>query len=451
MNMKLVPILLCAIFCTRRDPFPEIDMTKLYNITVSIPSTTAGAAPTIRNITEKIPGLFVCFDNDEESIVIKVNTTPDNTLAQDLSIIIAPADNVKPNLLTIKTYDDLLSTIQINENDNGQIIINLTRSSPEGEFLLTYNGEVDVKLTSDESTIATAQTYNFASPLFLEQLVTPVTTNTERANFRLNNVVAVNKLLSEFDHTFKLLRKLFCKREVPEQSVRNLCNLYHAEKARHHLAKCCPRKEVVAINIVGECDKFDICDKFEVEEVCKPKVCFKEDEYSLCIINAIAVKILFETFNYSADCSKDALTKYAQTVCAIKSCVDVREAAVILYQAVTVFTEIGSKQREAYTSCLANLNVDMACLTKSYYTGSDISGAICSVYSSTELESVLKVCDEKEVEEECEEEVEESDSKTSSSEKKESSGMSNKKKLMVAGGIVIVVVAVTVSAVVFFT
>ncbi|EOB14528.1 putative spore wall protein 4, partial [Nosema bombycis CQ1] len=314
MNMKLVPILLCAIFCTRRDPFPEIDMTKLYNITVSIPSTTAGAAPTIRNITEKIPGLFVCFDNDEESIVIKVNTTPDNTLAQDLSIIIAPADNVKPNLLTIKTYDDLLSAIQINENDNGQIIINLTRSSPEGEsFLLIM--------------------------------------------VKLNNVVAVNKLLSEFDHTFKLLRKLFCKREVPEQSVRNLCNLYHAKKARHHLAKCCPRKEVVAINIVGECDKFDICDKFEVEEVCKPKVCFKEDEYSLCIINAIAVKILFETFNYSADCSKDALTKYAQTVCAIKSCVDVREAAVILYQAVTVFTEIGLNKEKLTQAVLQILTL----------------------------------------------------------------------------------------------
>nr|AJA32472.1 putative spore wall protein 4 [Nosema pernyi] len=449
MNFKLVPILLCAIFCTKRNLFPEIDMTKLYNITTSVPSTIPGAPPIVRNITEKIPGLFVCFDNDEESIIIKVNTTPDNILAQDLTITITPQDNVKPNLLTIKTYDDLRNTIQFNnDNDNGRIIINLTRNSPEGEFLLTYNGEVDVKLTSDESTIATAQTYNFASPLFLEQLITPVITETERAGFRLNNVVAVNKLLSEFDQTFRLIRRLFEKRDLPEESIRNLCRLYHAEKVRYRLAKCCKTEKVYPCNIVGECDKFEIQHKFEPKEICKPTVCFEENEYSLCVINAVAVKVLFETFKFGDDCSKDAFTKYAQTICAIKSCVDIRESAVILYHAVNAFCATGSKQKDAYQSCLKNLNVDISVMSRYYYVNSNISSAICSTFAEDELKAVLKECDE--AEEMQEEEEEETDSKTSSS-KDKSSGMSNKKKLMIAGGLVVVVVVVAVSAVVFFT
>lgn len=445
MKMQLLPLLFSTMFCASAINCPKVDMTKLYKITQT-PATGAAS-----DINQKIPGIDVKFCNDDEIIIITFNT-PDDQLTQNVTLSIAAADTSKPNLLTIKTYEDIENLITVS-TDKTAVNVALGASTPEGKIVLVYNGEVDVKLISPEADVATEQKYMLKNPFFINQ-TTPVDATVTTATFRISNYTAVDFLLCFFYETALYLKDQFCCVSISDECLRELSRIFNAEKTRNCLAmECCNTKKVTKCSPVPNVLDFEIDNlytstkKFNLEQCIKPTTCIQKDSLNISITNAIAVSTIFEMVDLHCG-DDDIFYLFMKAFVDIKTEITIQDACSIMYNIIESFCET-SPCKSTYLECVQELGIDVKCLyTSSIDSDEALQSCLSSHISSYAFETEVAA----EVTAEVVEEEKQEDSETSESTKKkeENKGMSTTKKVVIVSVIVVLVVSATVGAVMVF-
>ncbi|KAF9763677.1 hypothetical protein NGRA_1130 [Nosema granulosis] len=452
MKIQLLPILFSAVFSHRSIACEEVDLHKIYKISRCVPSSKQNQPPVCTEVVQKINGVKIDYCQDDESVVIRFNTDGD-LLTEDVTLQISPAENSKPNLMTVKTFEDIENQIAISTNKQGLSIV-LTPNLPEGEIVLVYNGEVDVKLDSKVEDLATAQKYTFKSPFFINQ-TTPVNTEVDNSDFRLKDFKGSCKLLCEFLYTARQLRKSFKIGEVPVDIVDELALSFNAERVRNEMYKKCDTKPVCAttslVNIIGEEDKIsDLSWNLDVETIIKPSCQFQQDTLSILISNAVAISAIFDIVDFECD-ESDSFYCYAKALVEINETITIYDACTILSKTVESFGYRSPEYRHLYLDCMKDLKIDTRTFTKTTISSSSALQSTLKNHISPmcgDLDVAVETTATVETTEEVEEKEEEP---TSESTKPKDEGMSTTKKVVIISAVVVVVVSVTVGAVMFFT
>lgn len=444
--MQLLPLLFSAMLCTREIVCPKIDMAKLYKIT----QTPATGTPS--DIDQKIPGINVAYCNNDQIIVITFNT-PNDQLTQTVNLTIAAAEGVKPNLLTIKTYEDIEKLITVN-TDKTAVNVALGVNTPEGKIVLVYNGEVDVKMTSPEAEVATEQKYLLKSPYFINQTA-PLATTATNADFKLSNSSAYDYYLCAFYQTMQYLSSFFWRISISDDCLRELSKIYCAERTRNEMSKACINATKATpctpvLNII-DCEKLSASGKFSFEQCIKPTSYVQKDKLTLSITNAIAISTIFELVDLSCS-DDDYFYSFVKSFVEVKTELTLQDTCAIMYNIIEAYCET-STCKTTYLECVNDLGINVKTLyTPSIESDSTLKSCLNRHMSSFSFNVTAdtEVKAETTVEEETVEETQESETSESSKKKTENKGMSTTKKVVIVSVVVVLVVSATVGAVMAF-